>query len=189
MITKVASMEAGTWCRKAAVCFSALIAGVTVAGCSGDSSDSKPLPDVSAAETASAPVSESKHAEALAAYRAMWRDLTEAAKTSDVASPQLDDHASGAALDMLKQGLQRGKREKLVIKGSPRLHPVVDGLGSAHKVELRDCVDSTRWLQYKLDGELKNNVPGGHGKAEATVERDGHAWKVTALAMYPSGTC
>lgn len=187
MITKVASMETGAWCRKAAVCFSALIAGVAMAGCSGDTSDSKPLPDASAAKTASG--SESKNAEALTAYRAMWRDLTEAARTSDAASPQLDDHASGAALDMLKQGLQRGKREKLVVKGSPRLHPVVDRVGPAHKVELRDCVDSTGWLQYRLNGELKNNVPGGHGKAEATVERDGHKWKVTVLSMYPSGTC
>ncbi|AXK37709.1 hypothetical protein DVA86_27765 [Streptomyces armeniacus] len=118
----------------------------------------------------------------------MWRDLTEAAKTSDAASPHLDDHASGAALDTLKQGLESAKKQKLVVRGTPRLHPEVDR-ESAHKVELWDCVDSTRWLQYKLSGELKNDVPGGHAKAEVTVERDGHTWKVTAFAMYRTGTC
>lgn len=174
--------------RRTVVCLLALAVGLGLAGCSGDSSDSKPLPEQSAADTASATPRERKHAEALVAYRAMWRDLAEAAKTSNASSPQLDDHASGAALDLLEQRLDSAKKEEVVLKGTLRLHPVIAS-GSDREVEVRDCVDSTKWLVYRLNDELRDNVPGGHSKAEASVAFDGAGWKVNELVLYRSGTC
>lgn len=89
---------------------------------------------------------------------------------------------------MMKYGLKKAKKEKLVSKGAPLVDPeVVSAIDS--EVELRDCVDDRNWLQYKLDGELKNNVPGGHFRTDATVNRVGGVWKVSYLYMHEAGSC
>lgn len=177
-------LMSGRW---TAACASLATSVVLLAGCSDGSSDPKPLPEHHASGPSSTP-QETKHTEALATYRAMWRDLAEASKTSDASSPRLDDHAGGAAVEFMKQGLRSAKEDQVVIKGTPRLQPAVVS-GTERKVSLRDCVDSTHWLEYKLNGELKNSTPGGHSKAEATVEREGDQWEVTQLSVYRSGSC
>ncbi|WP_241745828.1 hypothetical protein [Streptomyces lydicus] len=126
--------------------------------------------------------------EALAAYRAMWRDLTEASRASDVTSPVLDDHAVGGALELMKYGLRKAKKEKVVSKGAPRVNPKVIRRTS-REVVLQDCVDERHWLQYKLNGELKNNVQGGHFRADATVRHGEGGWKVADLYMHETGSC
>lgn len=173
--------------RGVALCVPGLIAGFLVVGCSDDSAESQPLPDTSASDERSTSDARPKR-EALAAYRAMWQDLVDASKTADANSPRLDDHAAGEAVESMKTGLRNAKKEKIVIKGEPRLNPKIQS-SVGDGVTLRDCVDSTNWLQYKLNGDLKDDVPGGHGKAEATVEPHKGKWKVTKLALHPSGTC
>ncbi|MGW2055903.1 hypothetical protein ACWCOZ_18635 [Streptomyces sp. NPDC001840] len=128
--------------------------------------------------------------EALSVYRAMWRDLTLASETSDAASPLLDDHAKGQALELMRYGLEKSKAERLVSKGAPRVDPKIVSV-SSEEVTLVDCVDDRSWLQYKLNGELKNDIPGGHFKTEATVDRssEGAAWKVSDLYMHEVGSC
>ncbi|WP_435602870.1 hypothetical protein [Streptomyces sp. bgisy130] len=118
----------------------------------------------------------------------MWRDLAAASETSDATSPLLDDHATGGALELMKYGLRKAKADKIVSKGAPGVDPQVVSARS-QEVVLRDCVDSTRWLEYKLNGELKNDVPGGHEKAEATVRLSGGMWKVSKLYLHESGSC
>ncbi|MEU8351639.1 hypothetical protein [Streptomyces sp. NPDC048845] len=100
----------------------------------------------------------------------------------------MDDHASGGALELLKFGLKKAKEEEVVSKGAPRVDPEVVS-GDRLKVVLLDCVDDRRWLQYRLNGELKNNVPGGHFKTEATVRKTDGAWKVSDLYMHEVGSC
>lgn len=134
------------------------------------------------------PRQDAEHAAALDAYRAMWRDLTRASETSDAASPLLDDHATGGALAVMKYGLDKSKKEQVVSKGAPRVDPEVASANS-REVVLVDCVDDRNWLQYKLNGELKNDVPGGHFRADATVRRSEGAWKVTDLYMHEAGSC
>ncbi|GAU71110.1 hypothetical protein SSP35_27_00310 [Streptomyces sp. NBRC 110611] len=118
----------------------------------------------------------------------MWRDLTVASETSNVSSPQLDDHATGGALELMKYGLGKSKRENVVSKGAPKLDPKVVSANDL-KVTLRDCVDDRNWLQYKLNGELKNDVPGGHFRVDATVWRTNGVWKVSDLYMHEVGSC
>ncbi|MEV0112542.1 hypothetical protein AB0H77_04680 [Streptomyces sp. NPDC050844] len=118
----------------------------------------------------------------------MWRDLTVASLKSDAASPLLDDHAMGGATELMKYGLKKAKKAKVVTKGTVRLAPKIV-TAAEDEVTLRDCVDGTDWLQYKLDGELKNDVPGSHRKADAKVERDGEGWKVSHLYLYEAGSC
>ncbi|MGP3949620.1 hypothetical protein [Streptomyces sp. 7N604] len=130
--------------------------------------------------------------EAIATYRAMWDDLAVASHTANPEHPRLDDHAVDGALRLLRHGLDKTRQQKLVAKGAPKVNPEVEEASPTERptsVKLIDCVDSTKWLQYKPNGELSNDVPGGHGKAEATVTYREGRWVVTDLYMHESGTC
>ncbi|KAF4406823.1 hypothetical protein GCU69_23000 [Streptomyces lycii] len=118
----------------------------------------------------------------------MWRDLATASRTSDPDSPLLDDHASDGALELLKYGLKKSREERVITRGAPRVDPEVVS-GDDRKVVLADCVDDREWLQYKHNGELKNDVPGGHFKTDATVTRSKGVWKVSDLYMHEVGSC
>lgn len=168
---------------------SAAIAGLMAASCAGGSSDVRPLPlPGETSQTAVPRTPDAEQAEALAAYRAMWHDLTLASRTSDASSPLLDDHAGGGALELLRYGLRKSQKEGLVSKGAPKVDPDVVTAG-AGKVVVADCVDDSGWLLYKRNGELKDDVPGGHLKTDATVQRVHGIWKVTDLYMHEVGSC
>ena len=163
-----------------------------LAGCAGGAVHSAGVPHpsggASAHHAASASPADGPTAEAVAAYRAMWQDMTAASTTADVQSPRLADHADGGALTLLRFGLTRLQREKVVAKGAPKVDPWVVS-ADAHSVKLQDCLDDTHWLQYTESGALKNDRPGGHNKTDATVTYENGAWKVTDLYLYGSGTC
>ncbi|MET9077016.1 hypothetical protein ABZX95_33825 [Streptomyces sp. NPDC004232] len=165
----------------------AAVTGLLLVGCAHGSPDVRPLPEGGPDGVASRPP-KAEHADALAAYTAMWHDLTVASRTSDASSPLLDDHARGGALALLKYGLRKSEKEGLVSKGAPKVNPEVVTAG-ADKVVLVDCVDDTGWLLYKSDGKPKDNAPGGHLKTDATVQRFRGAWKVTDLYMHETGSC
>ncbi|MYT27494.1 hypothetical protein GTY73_01255 [Streptomyces sp. SID8354] len=118
----------------------------------------------------------------------MWSDLTAVSAAPDPQSPRLAEHATAGALELMKYGLRKQVKEGIVAKGAPRLAPTVVSARDG-KVIIRDCVDGTDWLQYKRNGELKNEVPGSHFKADATVQRAQGVWKVTHLYMDESGSC
>ncbi|MGW1170773.1 hypothetical protein [Streptomyces sp. NPDC002550] len=166
---------------------SAAIIGLSLVGCADGSSGARPLPEDKSRTVASRPP-DVEQADALDAYRAMWRDLTVASETSDAASPLLDHHATGGALELMKYGLSKSKKQRLVSKGAPRLNPEVVS-ATSQRVVLVDCVDDRNWLQYKLNGELKNQVPGGHFRTDATVRRSNGVWKVSDLYMHEVGSC
>ncbi|WEB40620.1 hypothetical protein MOV08_15905 [Streptomyces yunnanensis] len=166
---------------------SVAVAGLLASGCSEDVPDARPLPKGTGGVTASrAPAT--GETEALDAYRAMWRDLTRASLTSDADSPLLEDHATSGALELMKHGLRKSKHEGVVSKGAPRVDPHVVS-ASSQEVVLVDCVDDRNWLLYKQNGELKNNVPGGHLKTDATVRRADGVWKVSNFYMHETGSC
>lgn len=125
---------------------------------------------------------------AVAAYRAMWDDLVAVARTSDETNPRLDDHAESGGLGLLRYMMREGKKQGVVGKGYVRLAPVAKRV-STSKVTILDCSDSTHWLQYRLDGTLKNNVPGGHHRVEATVVQHDGRWVVNSLFIDAVGTC
>lgn len=133
-------------------------------------------------------VSKEAEDQALAAYRAMWRDLAAVSASLDPNTSRLHDHATRGALELMKYGLKKAKKEEVVVKGVVHVNPeVVEA--STKEVKLRDCVDGTKWLQYKLNGELKNDVPGSHFKVDARVLRNGVVWKVSYLYVHEDGTC
>lgn len=164
------------------------VIAVLLTGCSETSAGGRTAPatPVSVPPTGSRPTAEP--VEALATYRAMWKDLALASETSDAASPLLSSHATGGALELLKYGLAKSKKEGVVSKGAPLVDPKVVS-ATDQKVVLVDCVDDTHWLLYKPNGQPKDNVPGGHLKTDATVQRARAAWKVTDLYMHETGSC
>ncbi|MFF4690477.1 hypothetical protein [Streptomyces sp. NPDC001307] len=180
-------MKARPWVKALAAGASALITGLSLAGCADGSAGARPLPD-GKSQTVAPRTSGVEYADALAAYRAMWDDLTVVSRTSDASSPLLDNHARGGALQLLKYGLRKSEEEGLVSKGAPKVNPEVVTAG-VDKVVLVDCVDDTGWLLYKSNGKPKDNAPGGHLKTDATVQRFRGAWKVTDLYMHETGSC
>jgi hypothetical protein len=129
---------------------------------------------------------------ALAAYRGMWAEMVVAARTADYQDPILAQHASGAALSTLVQGLYSYRQQGLVIMGTPVTHPTVTSLtpsADPTQANVSDCFDDTHWLAYKTTGGLENNVPGGHRQVTAVVSDIGGTWKVTQLDTGAEGSC
>lgn len=130
--------------------------------------------------------------EALAAYRGMWADMASAARTANYQDPILTQHASGAALSTLVQGLYSYRQQGLVIMGTPVTHPRVTSLTPAvdpTQADVSDCFDDTHWLAYKATGGLENNFPGGHRQISAVVTDTDGTWKVTQLDTGAEGSC
>jgi len=122
----------------------------------------------------------------------MWADMVIASRTSDYQSPLLAQYASGNALALLVHGLYMNLQDGIVTKGQPELHPQVTSLSPATnptQASISDCFDDTRWLEYKTNGALANNTPGGHHATTAIVQESAGTWKVSMLAVQASGTC
>lgn len=165
------------------------------AGCNSDkpqsiSTSTAPAPPSTGASPGPSAATEQ---DALTAYRGMWRAFVEAGKTSDAESTDLRTYASGNALKLIVSSLYTNKELGKVTKGDVVLQPKVvkstpDVAPTALTIE--DCVDSTRWLEYKASGGLWDNKPGGKHRNTAIVKKqqDG-TWKVDAFALRESGTC
>ncbi len=164
------------------------------AGCHSGSPPPPPTSSRTDASGTTAPPSPADVArnQALAAYRAMWSDMTVAARTADYRSPLLPHHAAGKALSILVRGLYTDKRMGIVVKGKPVTHARVVALSppaNPSKAQILDCFDGRHWLTYKVTGGLQNNVPGGFHRTTATVADVDGVWKVTQLRVERSGTC
>ncbi|MEX3104932.1 hypothetical protein ACSCBZ_21270 [Streptomyces niveiscabiei] len=143
-------------------------------------------PAVSAAEVA--------RERASAAYVGMWRDMAEAAKTSDWRSPILGRYATGDALSAISRGLYADHRNGLVARGGPKNYPKVTLATPADNpttVMVSDCGDSTNWLKYRRsDGQLADHKPGGRRAITAEVKKQtSGSWKVTRFAVEGLGSC
>ena len=125
---------------------------------------------------------------ALSAYRGMWAAFVEAAKTSDPDDPDIRKFASGNALKLIVGGLVTNRSQGKVIKGDLVLNPRATVVSTTEETIL-DCVDSTRWLEYKTTGELWDDKPGGKHRTTATVKKDGGTWKVSSFKLEGAGTC
>ncbi|MDQ1024786.1 hypothetical protein QF035_002368 [Streptomyces umbrinus] len=168
--------------------------GLLLAGCTTGSSDAKPLPEgtletrVSRTPPGPPPPPDADHAEALAAYRAMWDDLAAAAATSDPKHPRLRAHASEGALELLRYMMREDRKKDVVTNGQLRLDPSAEN-SEVTRAVIRDCADATDWLHYTKDGKLENDVPGGHHRVDATVRQRGGVWRVERLHIDQVGTC
>lgn len=125
---------------------------------------------------------------AVAAYRGMWAAFAEAAKTSDPDAPDIRRYASGNALKLIVGGLVTNRSQGKVVKGDLVLNPKATVVSPTEETIL-DCVDATRWLEYRANGELWDDKPGGKHRTTATVENVGGTWKVSTFNLEGTGTC
>jgi hypothetical protein len=132
------------------------------------------------------------NADVLRAYQSMWTALVTAAQTSDYQSPLLAEHATGAALTLLIQGLARDNLNRIVTRGKTVHHPQVATLTSAgnqSQASVTDCYDDTQWLEYTTTGALAKNNPGGRRATSANLVKKAGTWKVSQLTIQATGTC
>ncbi|MGC9667450.1 hypothetical protein ACNTMW_12945, partial [Planosporangium sp. 12N6] len=173
-----------------------VVAGIVLlgAGCQSGKSGDTPTKTPSAASSATPSLGPSAAAarDALTAYRGMWNAFVEAAKTSDPDAPDLGKYASGQALRLIASGLYADRSQGKVTKGDVVLNPKVTDAKPAQaptEVTVLDCVDSTKWLEYKASGELWDDKPGGKHRTTATVKLSDGTWKVSSFILEESGTC
>lgn len=170
------------------------VSALLAAGCSSDKPKSAPT-SLAPASSSAAPSLEPSAAaarDALVAYRGMWSSFVEAAKTSDAESPELRKYASDQALRLIASGLYTDRDQGKVTKGDLVLSPKVTQVKPTKaptEVTVLDCVDSTKWLEYKASGGLWDDKPGGKHRTTATVKRSDGTWKVSSFILEDSGTC
>ncbi|WP_181649692.1 hypothetical protein [Streptomyces sp. WAC00263] len=130
--------------------------------------------------------------EAIATYRAMWADAEAAARTADPKHPRLDNHAEQKALWLLQYMMEHARKAGVTIEGTVVVDPMVVKSGK-DKVELRDCIDGSKWVQVKPGGSSggsSDGLSGGRRRAEARVVRAAaDKWKVSDLYLEDVGTC
>ncbi|MFG1879336.1 hypothetical protein ACGFIV_31300 [Sphaerisporangium sp. NPDC049003] len=129
----------------------------------------------------------------MTAYRGMWRDFVSAAQAADWDAAQLEEHATGDALIILRHGLWLADQKRQVIKGEPILDPQITSLvpeSKPTKAKITDCVDDTRFVVHTRSGEpARGAAPAGRHKttAELTLRKD--VWYVTGFVLREAGTC
>lgn len=150
----------------------------------GPSTSSRPSPHVQAAATT-----------ATAAYLGMWQAMARAAQTSDWASPELDEYATGLARASIIRSLYADHFRGVVTRGSPTNAPVVRSVEPAQdptRVMIEDCGDSTHALKYHQGTDIPaGDGPGGGRRAiiaEVLREPD-RTWRVNRFAVRGLGTC
>jgi hypothetical protein len=171
-------------------------AAVALGACGGGSATTSPT--TKPGTTATAPPTSTTQTEAavssqvIADYRTMWADLVTAAETSDFQSPLLAQHATGAALTLLVQGLARDQLHDIVTRGVTVHHPVVTSLSPTTDpthATVADCFDDTHWIEYTTDGKRAKNAPGGRRATTADLVKTDNTWKVSQLTIAATGTC
>ncbi|MFM9442595.1 hypothetical protein [Streptomyces acidiscabies] len=169
------------------------VVGCSATGTTGPTPSRRPT---TASAPTSAPVSspaDTARSQATSAYVGMWRDVAEAARTSDWKSPTLARYATGEALSVISRSMYADHRNGLVAKGAPKNYPKVISVEPSARpttVMISDCGDSTDWLKYRKDtGELADDTPGGRRAITAEVKTAAGGWKVTRFAVEAVGSC
>jgi hypothetical protein len=72
------------------------------------------------------------------------------------------------------------------------LHPTVTSLSPSNRptrATVTDCLDDSKWIEYKTTGGLAKNNPGGRRKTTAMLAEKSGIWKVTDVTVGAVGTC
>ncbi|MGE7433991.1 hypothetical protein [Kitasatospora sp. NPDC001175] len=131
--------------------------------------------------------------EALAAYSAMWEDIMAVAQTSAYTDPRIAKHMMGKPLTFWTEQLAKDQSKGKVSKGLLTSKPVVTSVSpqdSPNRVEVTDCLDSSHWQHFTVDGQLAADAGGGrHRSAAAITKRWDGSWVVSEQLIGEVGTC
>jgi len=166
-----------------------LIAGLAIVlliavagGCGGAGSSRAPTSSTSAASQAPASTQPASQAAVLGAYRAYWDDVIAAGKAADWQSPHLADHATGQALQTVRDHYRQLRAQGLVDRGTVTLHPRVTAL-RGETATIQDCTDTSKFLKYDAKtGALRDTSIPELDNIEITLKRIKGAWTVTQTA-------
>lgn len=171
-----------------------LVCVMAVAACDPGKPAATPsaAPTLSAPSSAATPPSGDAKTLALEAYSGMWKAYAKAGLTANPDEPDLAASATDEALKVLRQGLTAAREKGQIFKGEYVSKPsvvVASPKDNPTSIVIADCIDMTKFLVYKTNGDLANDRPGGRRSAGATVRlRDG-SWKVFSFALRERGTC
>lgn len=185
-----------TWRGVLTAGISAVVATAALTGCSrtAESTAAPTAPPTIASASTPAPTpppsTTSARAtadrEAVAAYAGMLRIWADAAKTANPETPALREYTQGDALKFLTNLLFGMQLERKVALGAPGTSPAaIDArpVDVPTTVVIRDCLDSTRWLEYQASGELWDDKPGERHELKAVVKKTDAGWKVDAFVI------
>jgi len=163
----------------ATVLVAALVAGGCDAADRSGPASSATSPARSQAAASTQPASQ---AAGLAAYRAYWDDAIAAGKTADWQSPRLADHATGQALQTVRDHYRQLRGQGLIDLGTVTLHPRVTAL-QADIATIEDCTDTSKFLKYDAKtGALRDTSVPELDNIGITLKRIKGAWVVTQTA-------
>lgn len=168
--------------RAASLLLGAVLA---LSSCSGDgdaegaigTTTTGQAPTTAAATTTTRSSEADTKAAVLAAYRAFWDDIVAVGKTADWQSPRLAEHATGAALRLLRAQFREVNAQGWIAKGSVKLSPVVVSISDT-RATIRDCVDTRRYGRYDPRAGRWIDPPGGQPDAEQVKLVFSDGWKV-----------
>ncbi|WP_239648829.1 hypothetical protein [Nocardiopsis chromatogenes] len=123
----------------------------------------------------------------MGAYTDMWNVVVEASHSGDPDPEELADHASGDALELMRQTLQGASDDGVTVVGEPLLSPEVTE-SSEREVTILDCVDDSEWVEQGEASSSAEAEPGPR-KVDATVSNDGLVWRVSELRIWEQGSC
>jgi hypothetical protein len=120
---------------------------------------------------------------ALDAYRGMWDVVVEGSHEGAVGHPDLDEYATGQALE-LTTAMLRGVHAT----GEPRMDPeAAEVPGNPFSVSIEDCIDDSGWtVPEETTGSEDRS---GRRSVTATAVSDGERWLVEELWLEDYGSC
>jgi hypothetical protein len=171
------------WLRPAWLVVLVVAAMVLAGGCQGGSKSGPPetAPSAAASVTSATGADARVAAEraVLSSYRAFWDDVVAAGRRADWQSPRLADHATGQALQEVRDHYRALRAAGMVDLGTVELHPKVVDVG-ARTATVNDCVDVSRFLRHDAKTLEPRETPDLRPDAGvATLTLIDGAWKVT----------
>lgn len=160
-----------------------VMVGMLSSGCATQVDDTEP----SVGETPEPTESTSPEELAVDTYEAMWSVVVEASHEGDADPPELETYASGDALALMRHALEGAVADEATVEGEPELDPEAIDVSSA-EVTLRDCMDSTNWIEH-TSGQQDDSPSEGLRQVDATVAYDGLSWKVDRIRIWEPETC
>lgn len=157
-----------------------VVLGVLSVGCSSPVGEPEPAPSPTESVQETTPQDS-----AVEVYHGMWDVVVEASHAGDPDPAELQEYASGQALELMRQTLEGAAEEQAEVEGEPVLNPeVVDS--TADTVTILDCADGSDWVESDSESEVGE---GGRREIDATVTHDGLSWRVSELRIWEPGTC
>ena len=125
-------------------------------------------------------------ADVLAAYRGFWDAYLTAADPMDPAHPDLEQYATGASLDRVREAFADHFAKGEVIRGSVDLAPEIEQLDDENAT-VRDCYLDQTHIFDSATGEQIDEPGEAAFEIVAVLVLDGGAWKVSTLDKVADG--